>query len=300
MRGIMKSLLRILPVRGTMGPLTYLAIIGLLLLFRYAIDFMVGVVGNTEWTLWNCLASLVWPTASTFLVSQSPEGGQDFIRGLLILMVVLVCTVCRLRDARLGSMFVLLVFFPIYNLLLIGSLCFLRTRKSNGTIAGNGPENGVLVSLLVSSIAGTLVTAGLVYMTTKVFPYGFPQWIVAPFLLGLIIACLHGITKQRTKVQSMGAALLGVVFCAVSLIVLNECYIYMEYRDGLMFFSGIILLLICFGVFYFPVGLLLVIGGALFGNIIQDRYWAGRKGENAVGPAGDDALPVSQEKDGSG
>lgn len=53
MRGIMKSLLRILPVRGTMGPLTYLVIMGLLLLFRYAIDFMVAGVGNTEWTFLN-------------------------------------------------------------------------------------------------------------------------------------------------------------------------------------------------------------------------------------------------------
>ena len=300
MRGIMRSLLRILPVRGTMGPLTYLAIMGLLLLFRYAIDFMVGGVGNTEWTFLNCLASLVWPTVSTFLISQSPEGGQDFIRGLLILMVVLVCTVCRLRDARLGSMFVLLVFFPIYNLLLIGSLCFLGTRKGNGTIAGNGPDNGVLVSLLVSSIAGSLVTAGLVYMTTQVFLFGFFQWIGAPFLQGLVIAFLHGVTKQRTKAQSIGAALLGVVFCAVSLIVLNEYWIYSGHSDGNRFISDMEMLLICFGVFYFPVGLLLVIGGALLGYVIPYRYWAGRKGENAVGPGGDDALPVSQEKAGSG
>ena len=38
---------------GNYGALTYLAIMGLLLLFRYAIDFMVAGVGNTEWTFLN-------------------------------------------------------------------------------------------------------------------------------------------------------------------------------------------------------------------------------------------------------
>lgn len=168
--------------------------------------------------------------------------------------------IMRLRDAGMPRILVPIFFIPAVNLLFFIVCSCVPSREEEG---GNSlearsrslfsrmvPSNDVGIAgftILVCSIIGVLgVLAGAYGLGN----YGAPLFLGLPFFMGFLSALLYGVRQRRSLRECTGIALLSLFFTACALV----CFLI----EGIMCILAL-----------FPVGMVLVVMGAIVGYSVQ-------------------------------
>jgi Polyketide cyclase / dehydrase and lipid transport len=264
----------------TIRRLPYLAAgVGLFLL-KFAIDAAVAVLVFRR--SWTPMQYLVWPNDATVRVLDLHYADRQFAQMMLVLslpfiVVGVLLTLARLRDAGLPLWLVAIFFVPIVNLILFAILVVMparpplpnipedatpsgptsmdepltRLQRVHRSISRGDPWLSGLVSLLVTV---PLAVGGVVFETEVLQSYAFSLFVGGPFFVGMFSVLIYGFSRPQglgsCLAVSMGAtALIGVVLMVLA-------------REG-----AICLLMAA------PIGFGIALLGAIVGYVIQYRPW---------------------------
>lgn len=203
---------------------------------------------------WSLIDYLI-PTQS-FTILSLPRTDQPFFFVMTTLavpfvLIGLVLTLRRLRDAGLPALLVILFFLPILNLLFFLALSIIPTAPipvipidpSDSAALSSEPHPATQLpyasddparhqialarllpidrgpSLLFSALIPVPVSLLLLYLGVTILQnYGWGVFIGLPFVTGLAAALLHGYRTPRSLMQCLVAASLAQMFVALALI----------------------------------------------------------------------------------
>ena len=249
--------------KGTTGRGWYLAVGVVLFAIKHNVDrFVASIVFKRPWSVFNYLMP-----SETFTVAGIPREERAFYGTLLaiavpFILVGVVLTLRRLRDARLPLWLVTLFFVPIVNLFFFLLLAVLPSRAPVDQPPPHGrfqtflervvPEHplgsaamGVLLTLLLGVVATW-------FSVNALENYGWGLFVGLPFFLGLTSVLVYGFHRPR----SLGACLL-ISLCSIAI------------------FGGALVALAIEGVICVlmaaPIGVVLALIGGGVGYLIQRR-----------------------------
>lgn len=245
--------------RGTLSRAQY-AIIGALgFCLKYAIDSAVArLVYQQPWRFSN-----YWRAPfEVATVSELPGTDVRFVLVMLLLAlpylwVGLVCTLKRLRDARLHPGWMFFFFVPAVNLALFAGLCIFPSRaagdpeeellaKANGRVANNRDGRFAAGALAVfgTALAGLLFTL----MSTKLLgSYGWGLFVALPFSMGFISVLIYEWSAPRTLGDS-------IALCIFSQLLFGSMLLAFAFEGAVCIVMAL------------PIGVVLAIMGGLLGH----------------------------------
>jgi len=218
---------------------------------------------------WNAFSYWV-PLSPAARLASLTHSDERFLASMLALalpfiLLGVMMTVWRLRDAAEPLWLAVLFFVPFVNLALFATLCFLPSRNLEVTKeAAPWPrvrplDGWIPRSPLGSALLSIAVTAGmgvtLMLLGTQVLrSYGWGLFVALPFCLGLFSVLVASYHAPRSLATCLAVSLLpvGVLACVLILIAIE----------------GLICILMAA-----PLAGGLALLGGLIGYAIQDRYW---------------------------
>lgn len=274
---------------GRTGRRAY-ALTGVLLaVIKFNMDRLLAALYQHSWDGINYLV----PTRTFSLFTLPPEERTFYLLlaavAIPFVVIGILLTVRRLRDASLSPLWSLLFYVPVVNLFFFAVLCILPTKGEAATgsvitpktpienapasmppptpgMPGN-PRGGPIyrflyaiipahplasafVTVLSLALVGVVVTA----LGAEVLRnYGWGLFVGAPFCLGLIAAMIHGIRQERRFGECVSVAFLALLLICGGLLAFK--------------FEGVICLVMAL-----PVALPLTLLGAAIGFAIQRQY----------------------------
>ena len=255
---------------GTVRRSTYLlAGVGFFLV-KFAIDAAVTIFlfGRS----WSPMQYLVWPNDGTVKVLDLHYADRQFAQTMLVLslpfiVIGVLLTLARLRDARLPLWLVALFFVPIVNLIVFAILVVVPTRsaaaalpespsttrlqRAHQSIVLGNPWRSGLVSLLVT----VPISVALVLFETEVLKsYAFSLFVGGPFFVGMFSVMIYGFSRPQSYPSCIAVGMAATALIGVVLLVLA--------REG-----AICLLMAA------PIGFGIAMLGIFVGYVIQYRPW---------------------------
>lgn len=251
--------------QGRTGRVTYLVWGLLLMLLKYSVDrTVVWAVVRTKWT-WQDYWSFPFFSGETNEYTIA-------LPNLLLLVAVpfmlvgIVLTVRRLRDASWPLWLTILFFMPIINigLFLLLSLAPPRTsvasskpivdtwwhRLSLRLALGNPVASATVAILLSVQLLVPLLWFAVNFLRT----YGWGVFVALPFFMGMSAAVLHGLAARRSWKACAGVATLALFLSGLTLIA--------------MALEGAVCVLMAA-----PIAFPIVILGATVGYFLQAGQW---------------------------
>lgn len=237
-----------------MGPGRFFGIGVTLFALKFLIDRLAAtLVFDRSWSVLNYLI----PVESFALLSLSPYDrlfyGTMLAVALPFVIVGIIVTLARLRDAGLSTALALLFFVPVANLLFFTALSVIpSTRRpqheqeptdshdfASGRHEANDPivlnygldeptaSQRALARFLPEAAGASAVVAALVpvpvslvvtFLAVRVFRgYGWGVFVAMPFVLGMVSAILHGWRVPRSLAQCQGVACLSLFASGVAM-----------------------------------------------------------------------------------
>jgi Polyketide cyclase / dehydrase and lipid transport len=267
---------------GTVRRSTYLlAGVGFFLV-KFGIDAAVSLFVFDR--SWSPMQYLVWPNDVTVKVLDLHYVDRQFAQTMLLLslpfiVIGVLLTLARIRDARLPLWLVALFFVPIVNLILFAILVVLPTRpvaltpmptaepsptgppsidepltrlqRAHRSIVLGNPWRSGLVSLLITVPA---CVALVVFETEVLRSYAFSLFVGGPFFAGMISVMIYGFSRPQSLSSCVAVGMASTALIGVVLLVLA--------REG-----AICLLMAA------PIGFGIAMLGVFVGYVIQYRPW---------------------------
>jgi hypothetical protein len=238
------------------GPMQFLAIGLCLFALKFLVDRVVATLAfGRGWTIYNYLI----PLEGIWLAGRSPEDKAFYATMLAVavpfVLVGIIVTLRRLRDAGLTPVLAGLFFVPAVNLLFFAALSVIPSQRRRRLEPG--PVEPVPVEPL--PVQPIVTTAELEYGTdqpgpsqrfwSRILPvnttasaavavllpvpfsialtifavhvmrnYGLGLFVAMPFVLGLVSSLLHGYRTPRTLKQCLNVACLSLLASGAAMI----------------------------------------------------------------------------------
>jgi len=227
----------LLPFGGTISPARYFTIGLLLALIKQAIDrFVASMVFGKPWSPLSY--AITGEIGSLFSLDRDALVfyATMFALALPFLVVGVVLTACRLRNAGWPLWLVVFFFAPMpINLVFFIVLCLVPSRASvvhgavddiidmpgalNSKSMGTRPR--IAYRRAVAAILIPLpVAAAVVYVGTHILnDYGWSLFVGLPFVLPMLSVVIYGSAREVTLGQCLGIGLLSILTAVVLMVV---------------------------------------------------------------------------------
>lgn len=256
--------------RGSLSRAQYATIGAAGFFLKYAVDSaMARLAFQQSWKFSNYWRA-PFEVAS---VSELPRTDARYLLVMLILAlpflwVGLVCTLKRLRDARLHPALMFFFFVPMVNLALFVALCIFPSRAKDDPeemlIAAptqkSAPNRGGAFASAALAVFGTAL-AGLLFtlLSAKTLGnYGWGLFVGLPFSMGFISVLIYEWFAQRTLGDSLAVCIWSQMLFGCMLLAFA--------------FEGAICILMAL-----PIGIVLAIMGGLLAHAIRSGRIAEHK-----------------------
>jgi uncharacterized membrane protein YhaH (DUF805 family) len=254
--------------QGTVGRVPYLLLGTVLMVIKYALDYLVAFLFFDR--TWRPFDYLMLPS-QVGRIDQLSFEDRLFYASLLLMALPFVwsgvaLTLRRLRATGLPRPLVVLFFIPVVNLLFFVLLGLLPTkpeeerprlprleglRKVHERLGGDNPTASAAIALLFTVPIGL----GLTLLSVEVMGnYGWGLFVGLPFSVGMVSVLLFGFQQPRSLGSSLAVAALSIAFLGAALLALA--------------FEGAICLIMAA-----PIGMVLGLMGGVVGWAIQLRPW---------------------------
>lgn len=215
----------------TIGPIAFLATGVALLVIKYPIDWSIARAHGASWTP---LSYLIWPGHETLALWDVPQPTRVLALQLLavaipFIVIGVVLTMRRLRDAGYSPALSVLFFVPLVNVPFLLGLCFVpsappRAGPTEAQIESRlaAVQSGRTWLWLLGAIAGSvLIGAGLSWMAVAALSgFGLGIFVAVPVLQGMSAAVIFGAPRPRIRAACVGISIGSVLASYAVLFVL--------------------------------------------------------------------------------